>query len=207
LTVTTVSSHSGIEGDAALIERSVVEPEAFGALFDRHGPRIHRYLSGRLGRDAADDLLAETFIAAFRRRSWYDRSRPDARPWLYGIAANLIAQHRREEVRRWRLQAALPVDAPAPGHAQDVADRVSAQAVRAQLADALAALAGRDRDVLLLAAWADLSYEEIAAALSIPVGTVRSRLFRARRLIRESLAGLNPGTTFDTGLEELLGNG
>ena len=101
----------------------------------------------------------------------------------------------------------LPVEAPVPGHADDVADRVSAQAARAQLADALAALAGRDRDVLLLAAWADLSYEEIAAALAIPVGTVRSRLFRARRLIRESLAGLNPGNAFDTGLEELLGNG
>jgi len=202
-----VSSHAWIEGDAAIIERSVLEPEAFGALFDRHAARIHRYVSGRLGRDAADDVLAETFIAAFRRRGRYDRSRPDARPWLYGIAANVIAQHRRDEVRRWRLLAALPVDAPVSGHADDVADRVSAQAVRAQLADALAGLAGRDRDVLLLAAWADLTYEEIATALAIPVGTVRSRLFRARRLIRESLAGLNPDDTFDTNLEELLGNG
>jgi len=202
-----VSSHAWIEGDAAIIERSVLEPEAFGALFDRHAARIHRYVSGRLGRDAADDVLAETFIAAFRRRGRYDRSRPDARPWLYGIAANVIAQHRRDEVRRWRLLAALPVDGPVSGHADDVADRVSAQAVRAQLADALAGLAGRDRDVLLLAAWADLTYEEIATALAIPVGTVRSRLFRARRLIRESLAGLNPDDTFDTNLEELLGNG
>ncbi|HZE50881.1 MAG TPA: RNA polymerase sigma factor [Jatrophihabitantaceae bacterium] len=202
-----MSSHAWIEGDAAIIERSVLEPEAFGALFDRHAARIHRYVSGRLGRDAADDVLAETFIAAFRRRGRYDRSRPDARPWLYGIAANVIAQHRRDEVRRWRLLAALPVDAPVSGHADDVADRVSAQAVRAQLADALAGLAGRDRDVLLLAAWADLTYEEIATALAIPVGTVRSRLFRARRLIRESLAGLNPDDTFDTNLEELLGNG
>jgi len=202
-----VSSHAWIEGDAAIIERSVLEPEAFGALFDRHAARIHRYVSGRLGRDAADDVLAETFIAAFRRRGRYDRSRPDARPWLYGIAANVIAQHRRDEVRRWRLLAALPVDAPVSGHADDVADRVSAQAVRAQLADALAGLAGRDRDVLLLAAWAGLACEEIATALAIPVGTVRSRLFRARRLIRESLAGLNPDDTFDTNLEELLGNG
>jgi len=69
LTVPVAGSDGGNDDDAALIERSVVDPEAFGALFDRHGPRIHRYLAGRLGRDAADDLLAETFVAAFRRRS------------------------------------------------------------------------------------------------------------------------------------------
>src|SRR4029077_13125696 len=88
--------------DAALIERSWQEPEAFAALYDRHAAPIHRFVGRRLGDQMADDVVAETFLAAFRRRKRYDLCRVDARPWLYGIAANLIGKHRRAEVRMLR---------------------------------------------------------------------------------------------------------
>jgi RNA polymerase sigma factor (sigma-70 family) len=178
--------------DAGVIELSISEPEAFGTIFDRHSPYIHRYLARRLGRDAADDLLSEAFVAAFRRRRSYARDRVDARPWLYGIAANLVRQHRREEVRRLRLQASVRAEPDHPGPADAADERVSAQAGRKPLLAALAGLAHRDREVLLLVAWEDLSYPEVATALNIPVGTVRSRLHRARRQMRAGLPELDP---------------
>lgn len=177
--------------DASLIERSLADPEAFADLYDRHAPLIHRYAARRLGAEAADDVVAETFLAAFRRRARYDLARPDARPWLYGIAANLIGKHRRSETRMLRAYARTGTD-PLDDDADRVDARVSASACARPLAGALAALPARDRDVLLLVAWADLTYEQVAEALSIPVGTVRSRLNRARRKVREALGGTDP---------------
>jgi DNA-directed RNA polymerase specialized sigma24 family protein len=81
--------------DAAVIEASFAEPDRFASLFDRHAPYIHRYLARRIGGQAADDLVAETFLVAFRKRARYDLRCHDARPWLYGIATNLVGQHRR----------------------------------------------------------------------------------------------------------------
>ena len=178
--------------DATLIERSWHEPEAFAALYDRHAGPIHRFAGRRLGDQLADDVVGETFLAAFRRRERYDLRRADARPWLYGIAANVIGKHRRAEVRMLRAFARTGADPVAAGHADLVDSRVCAAAVQRDLAAALAALTAGDRDVLLLIAWADLSYEETAAALGIPVGTVRSRLHRARRKVREALGGQDP---------------
>ena len=178
--------------DAALIERSWHEPEAFAALYDRHAAPIHRFAGRRLGDQLADDVVGETFLAAFRRRKRYDLRRADARPWLYGIAANVIGKHRRAEVRMLRAFARTGADPVAAGHADLVDSRVCAAAVQRDLAAALAGLSAGDRDVLLLIAWADLSYQETAAALSIPVGTVRSRLNRARRKVREALGGQDP---------------
>jgi RNA polymerase sigma factor (sigma-70 family) len=187
--------------DAAVIEQSWHEPEAFAELYDRHATPIHSYVTRRLGDGAADDVVAETFLIAFRGRRRYDLSRSDARPWLYGIAANVIGKHRRTEVRMWRALARTGADPAAEGHADRVDDRVSAATVQRELAVALAGLAAGDRDVLLLIAWADLSYDEVAAALEIPVGTVRSRLNRARRKVRAALGGQDP-----TSLREELFN-
>ena len=72
--------------DAAIIEASHANPEAFAELFDRHAPVIHRYIARRIGPQIAEDVAAETFLAAFRRRSRYETQQADARPWLYGIA-------------------------------------------------------------------------------------------------------------------------
>jgi RNA polymerase sigma factor (sigma-70 family) len=160
----------------------------FAVLFDRHAIAVHRYLARRIGVTAADDLLAQTFLVAYERRSNYDRSRPDARPWLYGIATNLLRRHQRDEVRQYQAWARTGVDPVlADCHAQRVAERADADAWSGRLAAALADLKPADREVLLLFAWCELSYPEIAEALDIPVGTVRSRLHRARRAVRAAL--------------------
>ena len=177
--------------DAALIMRSLRAPECFGALFDRHAPAISRYIARRLGPDAVDDLVAETFLAAFRKRSRYDGAQADARPWLYGIATRLIGRHRRDEVRFFRAIARTGVDPAAEPVADQVTDKVAAQAAGRELAAALAALPQAQRDVLLLVA-GGLSYQEAGLALGVPAGTVSSRLSRARRTVREALGGLDP---------------
>ncbi|WP_329121190.1 RNA polymerase sigma factor [Streptomyces sp. NBC_01465] len=170
--------------DAALIAASLDEPERFAALFDRHAPAIHQYVARRLGRDAADDVTAETFLTAFRIRARYDSGRAGVRPWLFGITAMLIGRHRREEVKALKILARTGRDPVAESWTDSADDRVAAQAAVRPLAGALAKLSQDDRHTLLLLAWADLTYQEIADALDIPVGTVRSRLNRARKKLR-----------------------
>jgi RNA polymerase sigma factor (sigma-70 family) len=173
--------------DADVIELSRHEPEQFTVLFRRHAPYIQRYVARRLGPDAADDIVAETFLLAFRQREKYDRSRADARPWLYGISTNLIGRHRRAEIRLYRALARTGADPVVEPFTDRVDERVSASSASGQLAAALAKLSADVRDTLLLAAWGDLTYEEIATALGVPVGTVRSRLSRARSKLRQIL--------------------
>ena len=190
------------DDDAAVIESSRREPERFAVLFDRHAPHIYRYLARRAGRQVAGDLVAETFLAAFAKRDRYDLGYADARPWLYGIATNLIGAHRRDEARQDRIRQAAAAEPEVPGHADRVAADVTARAVRALLDGALAALPDGDRDVLLLIAWEQLTYQEVSRALDIPVGTVQSRLHRARAKTRQALAGTDAAATY----EELTAN-
>ena len=188
---------SAVADDAAIIEGSWREPEQFAVLFDRHAPHIHRYLARRADRQVADDLVAETFLAAFAKRHRYDLGHPDARPWLYGIATNLVNQHRRDEARQYRIRQAAIAEHDVPSHADRVAADVTAQAMRTVLNTALAALPAGDRDVLLLIAWEQLTYQEVSRALAIPVGTVRSRLNRARTKTRQALAGTDAAATYE----------
>lgn len=176
------------DDDGAVIGRSLGDPEQFAVVFRRHAPDIHRYVVRRLGADAAEDVVAETFLTAFRLRSRYRLDRPDARPWLYGIATNLISRHRRAEVRQYRALARTGLDPVAEPFTEGADARVSAGADSRPLAAALARLPAVQRDALLLVAWGDLSYEEAAVALGAPVGTVRSRLSRARGKLRQALA-------------------
>ncbi|MDA0635138.1 RNA polymerase sigma factor [Nonomuraea sp. MCN248] len=169
-----------------------LDAERFAAVFDAHFGEIHSYVAQRLGADAAEDIVAETFLTAFRKRRQYDPARAGVRAWLYGIATNLIGKHRRLEARTLRALGRYGPDADAPGHEETVAVRVSAQSLRADLAVALASLDRRDRDVLLLVALAGLSHDEIATVLGIPYGTVGSRLSRARRKLRDLLGDTNP---------------
>lgn len=179
--------------DARVIARSRDEPEQFAVLFDRYADAVHRYVARRIGPETAEDLMAETFTTAFQRRHTYDLTRADARPWLFGIATNLVGRHRRAEARRFTALAKVPEPVQ---HEEPVADRAVARAaatgVRRELAAALAKLSARHRDVVLLVAWGDLDYEEAAQALGVPVGTVRSRLNRARSRLREALGGSDP---------------
>ncbi|MDX2545241.1 RNA polymerase sigma factor [Streptomyces sp. WI04-05B] len=193
------SQGAGVEADAVLIAASLDEPERFAALFDRYAPAIHRYVARRLGADAADDVTAETFLTAFRIRARYDSERAGVRPWLYGIAAKLISRYRREEVRALKLLARTGHDPVAEAWTDSADDRVAAQAVSRPLAKSLARLSEGDRHVLLLFAWAEFTYQEIAEALDIPVGTVRSRLNRARRKMRASAGARSPfNQTFES---------
>jgi RNA polymerase sigma-70 factor (ECF subfamily) len=156
-------------------------------VFDRHYPAILRYLRRRIGPDLADDLAAETFTLAFRRRHQYRGEHPDAAAWLYGIAANLLRQHARAEVRRLRAYARVVPDPSGPDIGDGVAERIDAAAAGRRAARAVADLPANQREVLLLYAWAELDYVGIARALGVPEGTVRSRLHRARRRLRRQL--------------------
>jgi RNA polymerase sigma factor (sigma-70 family) len=196
-------SAPGLAQDAEVIADSWTDPGQFAVLFDRHAPVIYRYVARCTGREAADDLVADTFLAAFEKRLRYDLGCPDARPWLYGIATNLIGQHRREQARRYRIMQAVRPEPDLPGHDDRVAADETARALRGPLAAALASLPAADRDVLILIAWEQLSYGETARALGIPIGTVRSRLSRARSRIRAALASACPAAT----VEEILRNG
>jgi RNA polymerase sigma-70 factor (ECF subfamily) len=172
--------------DAEVIGRSLGDPGAFATLFDRHAAPLLRYLVRRVGADAADGLLGEAFRIAFERRASFDSGRASARPWLYGIATHVLARHRRAEARRLRATARLAAErVPTDDASERVIAELDARELWTRVADAIAALPGGERDALLLYAWEDLSYEEIATALEVPVGTVRSRLNRARRRLRE----------------------
>lgn len=149
--------------------------EAFEELFELHFDAIYAYLARRLGPDLARDLASETFTRAFAARKRYDSRRGGVRPWLFGIANNLLRRHYRDEERKLHALTRLDVrEAGAPPE-------------EPRLAEALGALSTEERDVLLLFAWADLEYAEIATVLEVPLGTVRSRLHRARAHVRAAL--------------------
>ncbi|MGX6605824.1 RNA polymerase sigma factor [Micromonosporaceae bacterium Da 78-11] len=173
--------------DVDLIRASATDPEAFGRIFDRHARAIHHYVARRVGRSLADDLTAETFLIAFRGRDRYDPAQTDARPWLYGIAANLVRGRQRAEIRQYRALARTGVDPATAGHDDRVTARVAAADHVRALAAVLAKLSVREREVLTLISQAQLSYAEVAQALDIPIGTVRSRLHSARQRIRTAL--------------------
>jgi RNA polymerase sigma factor (sigma-70 family) len=169
--------------DGELIARSERDAECFGAVFDRHYAVIHRYLMRRAGREVADELAVETFVVAFRRRHTYQVGREDARPWLFGIAANLLRDQWRREQRQLRAWERAATADEAGADAEGQLDRLDAQAAAPVVGRALASLEPCDRETLTLFAWAEMSYDEIAEALAIPVGTVRSRMHRARRQV------------------------
>ncbi|MEU4195681.1 RNA polymerase sigma factor [Kribbella sp. NPDC026611] len=172
------------DDDGGALEASVREPERFAEIFDRYFGQVHGYVARRLGTDLADDLAAETFLIAFRQRERFDRRSGVVRAWLYGIATNLIRRHRRDEVRAWRAMAKLPLPVPSGAPDDHIAAQVTAQGASRELAAALANLSTKDREVLLLVALGDLTYDEVAAALGIAYGTVCSRLSRARKAVR-----------------------
>lgn len=175
--------------DNELIERSEREPAVFATLFDRHATAVYRYAAQRLGDALADDVMSETFLVAFERRSDYDLEVQDARPWLLGIATRLIRKHARLEAVAWKGIAADFAARLAPDFIEQAGARIDAQRLTRRLSAALRRLSATDRDTLLLYAWGDLNYASIAHAMDVPVGTVRSRLNRARQHLRRA-AGL-----------------
>ncbi len=172
--------------DSDIIRRSLTEPSAFTALFERHARVVAGYAAGRVGVESADDVLSETFLVAFRRRGSFRLDTESAKPWLLGIATRVVRNHRKTEARHLQaLSAAVALEDPTrPDDADRSAARLDADARVRALAPRVAALRKRDRDTLYLHA-GGLTHEEIAAALSVPVGTVKSRLNRVRRLLAD----------------------
>ena len=170
------------ETDGALIERSCRgRPDAFVEVVRRHEAAVHGFLARRTGPQVAADLLGEVWLRAFAGRGGYDPAHRDARPWLYGIARNVLRAH-------WRArpdQGAAPETTCDPWDA--VVDRLDAAARAGTLVGALRALPSAEREVLLLVAWEQLTPAQAAAVLGVPQGTARSRLHRARTALRLAL--------------------
>ncbi|MBM0230859.1 RNA polymerase sigma factor [Micromonospora sp. STR1_7] len=168
------------------------EAECFGVLFDRHGEAVRAFCARRTGSsDAADDLVSIVFLEAWRRRGEVELIDGNALPWLYGIARRTMQHRWRTALRHRRtLERLTPVPAT-PDHADEVAGRLDDERHLAQLRRALERLRPPDRDVLLLCVWQGLSYAEAAVALGVPVGTVRSRLSRARSRLGAKTEALN----------------
>jgi RNA polymerase sigma factor (sigma-70 family) len=177
--------------DAELISISIDTPEQFGGVFDRHYEAIRRFAWRRLGSGPADDIAAEVFARAFDARARFDHSVDDARPWLFGIATNLMRMHARSERRKLRAYARSGID-PHEDFAPAATDRAYADGERRDLLRALAGLKRRDREIVLLYAWGELSTGEIALALGIPAATVRTKLARSRDRLAGELIKLAP---------------
>lgn len=173
--------------DKEIVERSHSGPAIFGELYDRHAPDIYRFAARRAGDFAAEDVMAETFLIAFERRGSFDGPAEAVRPWLFGIATNLLRRHHRAEARMLRALARNGHRAEAADGLDLVDATVDADGDRLRIGAALQALAPIDREAILLYAWADLTYDGIATAIGVPIGTVRSRINRARRKLRADL--------------------
>ena len=174
--------------DNEVIERSVLEPAVFETVYARHATSVYRYVAQRLGDHAAEDVMSETFLVAFDRRSAYDVTVSSARPWLLGIATRLMHKHARLEATAWKGVSADLAAQITPDFIERAGARIDAERLTRRLTKALRRLPEVDRDTLLLYAWGDLDYASIADAMRVPIGTVRSRLNRARRKLRRAAA-------------------
>ena len=142
-----------------------------------------------VGPSDGPDLAAEVFVRALKVRHRFDLAYTSARPWLIGIAANLVAGHFRSKARESRaFRRVHGADLAASVFEEDAVGRVDAASVGPQVAQAMALLRRQEAEIVYLFALGDLSYKEISQVLKISEGTVRSRLSRARVRLRNLLA-------------------
>ena len=189
--------------DNELIQRSAAEPALFAMLYDRHAKSVFRYVAQRVSDQVADDVMSETFLVAFEGRASYDSNFENARPWLLGIATRLMRKHARLEAIAWKGMTADLAAQITPDLIDLAGARVDAQRTTRRLAKALQRLSEIDRDTLLLYAWGDLDYASISDAMQVPIGTVRSRLNRARRQIRRAASIDTPEQETDHGRTDI----
>ena len=177
-----------MDSDGDILRRSVAETEAFGQIFERHFDAVLAYARRRIGWSFGEEVASRVFVVAFERRASFDGRYASARPWLFGIATNLIRHHLRDERIHLAAIGRIPGDAdPTP---VDDTDRLDAQRLAPLLTSALLELSEDDRETFLLVALGELTYEQTALAIGIPIGTVRSRIHRARGLLRERIPQL-----------------
>lgn len=172
--------------DATLWSRSRAgDADAFGLLFERHAKTIYNYCFRRVGSwSAAEDLVSVVFLEAWRRR---EKELPGEKvlPWLYGIATNVVRNRRRSERRFAAALARVPSPASESSFSDIADERVDDERRMQRALTLLAQIPRHEQDVFALCAWSEASYEDAALALGVPVGTVRSRLSRARQHLRE----------------------
>ena len=179
--------------DAEVLATAQELPEAFGELFERHFDAVHRFCARRVGVSRGEDLAGETFRRAFEHRDRFDLEQTSARPWLFGIAMNLIRTELRSKTIHDLAYLRLATFAGA-GSADLVGDALDALVAREELAVVarlLMTLPEDEVEALFLHVWDGFSYAEVAVALEIPLGTVRSRLSRLRRRLETMLADAN----------------
>lgn len=156
-------------------------PELYAELFRRHGQSIYAYCFSRTGDAAmAEDLASTTFLEAWRRRGDVRLTMDDSLPWLFGVATNVLRNQRRSLRRHHAALGRVPAAVGSEDSAEQVAERLDEARRMKQVFEALKQLPRADQEVLALCIWGELSYEETAQALDVPIGTVRSRLARAR---------------------------
>ena len=154
-------------------------------MFADHAGAIFGYAARRLGPDMGGDVTAEAFTIALERWQTFDPARGTELGWLYGITSNLIRRHWRTEERRLRAFAATAsrVESETDPLLR-VEQRADAETQLEVVIAAIAAMSAEDRDLLMLTAWEQLGAADVAEALGIPVGTVKSRLSRMRAALR-----------------------
>lgn len=168
---------------------SVEHPHRFEAVFDQYHRTIHEYLARTVGRDHADEYAGDVFVAAFSGRARYDPALGSARAWLFGIATNIRRTRARSHARGQRAWGRVGPERDADDGGFEVVEESLDYGRRlAWVTEFMRELSDTDREVLVLYAWGELSYPEIAQALGVEIGTVRSRLARARGRLRELLA-------------------
>ena len=161
------------------------DAESFGVLYERHARAVYNFcFRGTADWAHAEDLTSAVFFEAWRRRADVRLANESALPWLLGVATNLLRNGWRARRRRAAALGRLRVD-DEPAFADEVEARVDDERAMRRVLAVVGALPRRDREVLALCAWAGLSYEQAAVALDVPVGTIRSRLARARDRLRE----------------------
>jgi RNA polymerase sigma-70 factor (ECF subfamily) len=181
-------------GKPASSRPPLLDQAAFHQAFEDHAPNVLRLACARVGPDAAEEVLADTFVAAWRARaSFADPAGNGLEAWLIGISINVIKRYRRAEGRWLQMCAdtlqAQELDLDDHDEASSSDSRIDAKDRARRLGAALAHIPRRERDPLLLFVLNDMSYEEISAALDIPVGTVRSRISRGRKRLADRMGG------------------
>jgi RNA polymerase sigma-70 factor (ECF subfamily) len=166
------------------------DADSFGALFERHSRAVYNF-AFRWTADwaSAEDAASDVFLTAWRRRSdvVFTTESGSVLPWLLGVAANHLRNQRRTRRRAAGALFRLNANEVQPDHSDETVGRVADEAQMAEVQRVVEQLPEHERDVLALCAWAGLDYGEAAIALDVPVGTVRSRLSRARTHLRELL--------------------
>lgn len=190
-----------LESDAVLWERSrTTDPEAFGEIFDRHADAVHGYRARRLrSADAADDLVSIVFLEAWRRRDDVVLEQESALPWLFGVARRTLMRRTRDAMRHRAALRRMPAALIEPDHADDVVAEIDNSRRLAAVAAAFTRLRRSDQDIIALCVWQALDYSAAAVALGVPVGTVRSRLSRARARLSALVGDFEGDTTTEQG--------